>query len=74
LCSFPLESNASDFRVKEGNIFLAAAGPRLVGVTLPTDEEFTVLDADEDRPYNIPIYRAFYCPVKTGKEEWNQPA
>jgi hypothetical protein len=65
VCSYSLESNARDFRVKKGNMFLAAAGPGLVGVTLPTDEEFTIVDADNDRP--------FFCPVKTGKEEWNQP-
>lgn len=39
-------SNASDFRVKEGNMFLAAAGSGLVGVTLPTNEEITIVDSD----------------------------
>jgi hypothetical protein len=52
VCSYSLESNARDFRVKKGNMFLAAAGPGLVGVTLPTDEEFTVVDADNDRPFS----------------------
>jgi hypothetical protein len=50
LCTFPLQSNASDFRVKEGDIFLAAADSGLIGVTLPTDEEFTVVTADDVRP------------------------
>ncbi|HEY8007993.1 MAG TPA: hypothetical protein VIE66_14610 [Methylocella sp.] len=35
--------------MKEGNIFPAAAGSGLIGVIAPTDEEFTVIDADYDR-------------------------
>ena len=45
----PTESNASEFRVKEGNIFVAAAGYRFLGVIAPTDEEFTVVDTDDGR-------------------------
>ena len=46
---FPTESNASDFRVKESNILMAAADSGLFGVIAPTDEEFTVVDADDGR-------------------------
>ena len=42
-----LVSNASDFRVKEGNIFLGATGSGLLGLIAPTDKEFTIVDADD---------------------------
>ena len=45
----PTKSYAGDFRVKEGNIFMAAADSGLFGVIAPTDEEFTVVDTDDDR-------------------------
>jgi len=35
--------------VKKGNIFVAAAGYRFLRVIAPTDEEFTVVDTDDDR-------------------------
>jgi hypothetical protein len=44
-----LESNASEFRVKEGNIFVAAADSGLFGVIAPTDEEYIIVNADDDR-------------------------
>ena len=45
----PTKSYAGDFRVKEGNIFVAAADCGFLGVIAPTDEEFTVVDTDDDR-------------------------
>jgi hypothetical protein len=35
--------------VKKGNIFVAAADSGLIGVIAPTDEEFIVVNADDDR-------------------------
>jgi hypothetical protein len=35
--------------VKESNIFVAAADSGLIGFIAPTDEEFTVVNADDDR-------------------------
>ena len=35
--------------MKEGSIFAAAADSRLIGFIAPTDEEFIVVDADDDR-------------------------
>ncbi len=46
--------------MKEGNIFLAAAGSGLVGVTAPTNEEFTVVD-----PTNRPNY-----PARPSRLQW----
>jgi hypothetical protein len=40
---------ANEFRVKNGNVFTTAAGSRLIGFIAPTDEEFIVVDADDDR-------------------------
>jgi hypothetical protein len=47
--SYLLESNTGDFRVKKGNVFMAAADSGLFGFILPTDEEFTVIDPYDDR-------------------------
>jgi hypothetical protein len=46
---YALASNASEFRVEESNILMAAADSGLFGVIAPTDEEFTVVDADDGR-------------------------
>jgi hypothetical protein len=54
-----LESNAGDFRVKEGNIFVGAADSGLFGVIAPTDKEFTVVDAEDDR-FPHPAWQASY--------------
>jgi hypothetical protein len=44
------ESNAGDFRVKDANIFAAAAAADsgLIGVIAPTDKKFTVVDPVSD--------------------------
>jgi hypothetical protein len=45
---YPLELRAGEFWVKKGNIFPAAADSGLIGFIAPTDQEFTVVDADDD--------------------------
>ena len=42
---YSLESKASEFRMKEGNIFAATAGSGLILVIAPTDKEFVVVNA-----------------------------
>jgi hypothetical protein len=42
------KSNAGDFRVKDANIFVAAADSGLIGVIAPTDKKFTVVDLVSD--------------------------
>lgn len=51
--------------MKKANIFPAAAGSGLTGVIAPTDEEFVVLDADDDRfpPTNHPNFLACQSPL-----------
>jgi len=49
LALYPLDSKARESRVKKGNIFVATADSGLIGFIAPTDKEFAVDNADDDR-------------------------
>ena len=51
--------------MKKGNVFLGATGSGLLGLIAPTDKEFTVVDADDDR---FPPSRQIILFVKAGCE------
>jgi hypothetical protein len=50
---------------EEGQYIPGSAGSGLAGVIAPTDEEFTAIDADEDRfpPTNHPNFLACQSPL-----------
>jgi hypothetical protein len=55
-----------DIRVKEGNIFVAAAASGLIGFIAPTDQEFIIVNADADRFPHPAWQESYLCLLPSG--------